>query len=165
MAAFAFATVAQISEAGQCSDVDGPFTSSIEVGPGCVDSPIQMCTHGHLDGDLEGSYEFSFLTPPVQDPTNPARTTFTGKSIITLDHGRQLYGEDSGYLDARPDGLFDFQTTVNIVGGNHEFRNAVGRLVATGLANFATGVTTGSYEGRVCKHAGGGCGAAFDDDD
>ena len=124
------ALAGEAAEARQCQRVDGPFTSTLDSGAGCPNSPIQMCTHGILGGDLEGTYEFSFLTPPGADPNDPSKITFTGQSIVTFHNGKkQVFGNDSGFMAPRPDGLFDFQTTVHIDGGTHEYSNASGQLV------------------------------------
>jgi len=156
----ALASMASSSHAAPCRPVTGAFASTIEMGPGCASSPISMCTHGRLDGDLHATYEFAFrsLTP---DATNPLRSNYEGTSVITLEGGSQphMFSSDTGFLIVKPDGGASFETTVHIVDGTGDYASASGQIVAGGSLDLGTGSGDGSYRGAICRPAaGGGCG-------
>ena len=138
-------------EARQCRDVDGDFSSDLFGGPDCK-SPLGMCTHGVLTGDLEGTYDFTFLTM-TPDPNDPGLTHYTGTSEIHFGHkGKHvLYGQDHGFLRTMNGVDATFETTVVIQSGNHELKNASGSLVAAGQLSFITGHATGTYDGDICR--------------
>ena len=137
----------------QCRSVDGPFTSNVVPVPPCT-SPVGLCTHGILHGDLEATYDFTAQTlMPANDPEHPNRLVYTGTSVITAAHGnRQMFSNDTGYLDmnADPMAASPFATTVIIQSGTYGWKHTGGMLVASGNLVFATGVATGSYVGSLC---------------
>jgi hypothetical protein len=138
-----------------CKNYAGNFTSTFEQGPGCTNSPVlQMCTHGLLDGGLAGTYEFGFLSfGPAGDPTDPTKFLYTGQSVVTLKkNGHQLFGHDTGVMHINPVDLSAFVTTVSVIGGTKDFKNASGQIVASGALSFATGLASGSYTANICKN-------------
>lgn len=146
---FAGLATTQVADAYSCKQVSGPFTSQFDTGPGCPDSPIGQCTHGVLQGDLAGTYEFSFHTM-VPDPTVPGKFDYTGASVITLSQtGKIIYGNDTGSITFG--GTTAFMTFVSIVGGTRNFANADGNLAASGTLDLVTGQATGTYSGAVCN--------------
>jgi hypothetical protein len=137
--------------------VAGPFTSTLETGPGCTESQTvpPMCTHGllasdHRHGLLAGArYEFSFDSQ-MPDPSTPGQTLYTGHSTIILAGGDVLYGHDHGALHPDADtGKLDFLTIVEIDGGSGPFEDARGRIAAGGAIDPATGAAVGHYTGNV----------------
>lgn len=137
---------------GRCHAVDGPFTSVLVPPPTCT-SPVGLCTHGILTGDLDATYDFTASTiEVVDDPAHPGREHYTGTSVITLSHGRgQMFSDDYGDLDPQPDGTeAAFATTVNIKTGTKAGANITGSLVASGILDFISGDATGSYVGKLC---------------
>jgi hypothetical protein len=137
----------------QCRAIEGPFTSNVVPVPPCT-SPVGLCTHGILEGDLDAIYDFTAQTlQPANDPDHPNRLVYTGTSVITLDNGSaQMISNDHGFLDmnADPTGPSPFETTVVIASGTHRFKHTSGQLVAGGLLTFATGEAVGSYTGELC---------------
>ena len=72
---------------------------------------------------------------------------------VRLDKGGAvLHGQDTSTLSLA-DGAFT--TTVQIVGGTHQYTRATGTIVAVGVFDFTTRGTQGTYSGRICKHAEG----------
>ena len=121
-----------------CHTFAGRFTA---VTVACPDPSLLLCTHGTLRGDLEGTYDF--------EATGVTETgALTGHSIITLENGAMIFGNDVSVLN--PDGTF--VTTVTIVGGTRQFEHATGTLTATGSLT-ATG-TEGTYIAEICLGAG-----------
>src|SRR5207248_4454231 len=119
-----------------CDDVEGPFRSVL-VTAGC-DSPVGICTHGLLTGDLVATYDFTMLTL-VPDPADPTAELYTGTSVITTKDGSKLFTKDTGiiYPGSVP---APFVTTANLVSGTGKFRNVCGgKIVASGKLDFATG--------------------------
>jgi hypothetical protein len=142
--------------AGHCRDIEGPFTSVLVPPPQCT-SPVGLCTLGDLQGDLEATYEATFLTMvPAGDPDHPGRLHYTGISVITLKHGngnQTMTSDDDGFLDPDPAApLAYFATTVHVIRGTHGLKHASGTLVASGVLNFITGAAEGSYVGDLCKN-------------
>jgi hypothetical protein len=131
-----------------CDDVEGPF-SSVLVTAGCA-SPVGICTHGLLTGDLEATYDFTMLTL-VPDPIDPTAEVYTGRSVITTKGGSQLFTNDTGVI--HPGSVpAPFVTTANIVSGTGKFQNVCGgKIVASGKLNFATGQAVGTYTGEICQ--------------
>lgn len=147
----------------RCRHVDGPFTSTVIPPPpaGSCASPVGLCTHGILHGDLEATYDFTAQTlMPANDPEHPNRLVYTGTSVITALHGHaQMFSNDTGYLDmnADPTAESPFATTVVIQSGTRRWQHTGGMLVASGNLVFATGDAVGSYVGSLChRHACGG---------
>ena len=135
-----------VARAKDCTDVSGPFSA---VPPASCASPVHICTHGQLTGGLTATYDFVADTQTVVGPT----ATLTGQSTITADKGGAvLLGQDTSTLSLETGA---FATTVHIVGGTHQYKNASGTIVAVGVFDFATGGTAGTYTGTICKHSEG----------
>jgi len=80
--------------AGGCHDVSGTF---VAVAPAVCPSPVGICTHGTLSGDLAGTYDF------VASGFSPTGD-LVGNSTITLKNGAVIYGNDTSVLG--PGGSF-----------------------------------------------------------
>ena len=144
----ALVLLAGTSASAETVKVNGPFTSTVEFG--CLDSPIGLCTHGLLDGDLEGTYYFIFdSSGPAPTRKHPDRVVYTGRSIITLTSGEIIFGEDTGEMFTSNPFSTPFVTTVQVVGGEGDFTNVRGRIVASGLINFPANFAVGSYRGKL----------------
>lgn len=138
-----------------CRDVEGPFTSTIVPPPACT-SPVGLCTHGLLHGDLEASYDFVADTlVPADDPAHPGRMIYTGTSTITpYEHADiigQLFSDDDGFLDPDAFGHAFFETTVHVNRGTKLEKRTDGTLVASGNLDFTTGEAIGTYIGELCR--------------
>ncbi len=145
------------ARASSCISASGPFVSALETGDHCPGSPLSMCTHGRLTGDLEANYDFTFfdVTP---DPDDPARTNYTGESVLTFADGACMYSHDTGYFLAGASGASQFETTVDITGGTKRYLGASGQIVARGALDPASGATVGSYTASICVDGpNGGC--------
>ena len=134
-----------------CQPVRGTFTNQFLTGPAnCPTSPVALCTEGQLSGDLEGEYDFVFLTnEPVSQGTVVPIDRFTGESTIVLDEGT-IVGRDFGILRAQRFPLADFTTHLRITSGTGAFEGASGQLTIQGLASFITGQGEGTYVGVIC---------------
>jgi hypothetical protein len=143
-AALTAATSAR-ADNGKCEDVEGEFTSVAVDGP----SPVGINTLGVLTGNLKDATYFFVMLTLVPNPADPATLLYTGESRITLKNGKELFGEDTGFLVPGPDGLAPFETTVNIVGGTGKYQS--GQIVASGVLDLTTGDAAGVYQGEVCK--------------
>jgi hypothetical protein len=134
------------ARAKDCRDVSGPFSA---VPPASCPSPVGICTHGQLTGGLTATYDFVADSQTVVFPT----ASLTGHSTITIDKGGALLlGQDTSTLSLETGA---FTTTVHIVGGSHQYKDASGTLVAVGVFDFATGATSGTYSGTICKKSEG----------
>ena len=83
-AVFVFAlSVGVRADLGGCQEFSGDFTSTLIPPPTCQ-SPVGLCTHGVLTGDIEGTYDF-VMTELVcgTDPDNPDLCTYAGDSVVT----------------------------------------------------------------------------------
>jgi hypothetical protein len=139
-AGIAALVLAGAAYAKDCWDVSGTFTA----GPPAT-CPSFLCTEGVLSGDLKATYSF------VATGVNPDGS-LSGASTITLRNHMQLFGQDTSALGApNPDGTIPFVTTVNLVDGTGKYDDTSGRIVATGVLSPATGETSGTYSGTVCK--------------
>lgn len=131
-----------------CEPVRGTFTNQFLTGPVCEDSPIGLCTEGQLQGDLTGTYRFTFLSSaPVG--ASPVVSAFTGLSEIQLAGGT-LSGQDFGVLRVPRPPAADFTTHLTITGGTGQFQGATGHLVIQGAASLADGAGEGTYVGKIC---------------
>jgi hypothetical protein len=131
------------ARAKDCIDVSGPFSA---VPAASCPSPVHICTHGQLTGGLNATYDFVADTQALVGST----ATLTGHSTITIDNGGAvLLGQDTSTLSLETGA---FTTTVHIVGGTHQYKDATGSIVAVGVFDFATGGTAGTYTGTICKH-------------
>ena len=141
------ALAASVLAESACTPLSGAFVATAELG--CLASPVLLCTHGRLTGDLDGSYEFVMTTQQAgSDLSKPNRLTFTGESVIATEGGR-MFAQDAGRMDVGP-GPWPFQTVVDIHGGEGAWDGATGRLVADGALDHRRGVTEGTYAGEVC---------------
>src|SRR5689334_6835796 len=88
-----------------CVALTGPFMTMTIVGPPC-DSPVNLCTHGMLQGELAANYDFTFRTlDPANDPADPTKMVYTGTSVVTaLDGSGVIKTEDTGVLHNTTDG-------------------------------------------------------------
>lgn len=137
--------------ASDTKSVAGPFSSVLVPPPGCQ-SPVGICTLGHLSGDLDATYAFTMETlVPLGNPAYPNRFLYTGESVITIIHGGAvMLSHDTGFIDF--EGTENpFVTTVNIYTGTKQYSDATGTLVASGQLNFVTGNAVGSYTGTIDK--------------
>ena len=133
------------AQAKDCMKVSGGFSA---VRPDTCTSPVQLCTHGTLTGDLTATYDFVADTKS----DGPPPTNVTGHSTITLDKsGAILKGEDTSSVAATG----AFTTKIQIVGGTRKYEKAGGAIVAEGTLDFAKGTTTGTYSGTICKKGKG----------
>lgn len=136
-----------------CRFMQGDFTSYSVAPPECT-SPVGICTMGTLVGGLPSTYYFVMDTMSwAGDPQEPTKFVYTGHSLVTDAHGHQIFGSDSGfmYISGDPTAPAPFVTTVNIVGGTHQYKNAHGSMVATGNLVFATGLAVGTYTADICR--------------
>jgi hypothetical protein len=150
-ALFVFAlSVGVRADMGGCQEHSGDFTSTLVQPPACH-SPIGICTHGVLTGDVEGTYDF-IMTDLVcgSDPLDPALCTYTGDSIVTSEKGT-IVTKDTGVMhQLPPPALTPFVTTAEFINGTRRYKNATGVFVATGELNFITGEAVGTYSLQVC---------------
>ena len=135
-------------QAATCKTTEGTFTSNVVPPPTCT-SPVGTCTTGALEGKFPETYDFVMdtLVP------NPAgQLEYTGHSVITRTHGgATLLGQDTGVMTFTGPTTATFVTTVNVVGGTKQFKDATGQYVATGQLDFVTGIATGTFTSTVCK--------------
>jgi hypothetical protein len=128
-----------------CKSFSGAFTA---VAPAVCPSAVNICTHGTLTGGFPSIYDFVMDT--LVPTGRPGEFTYTGHSVITTKHGAQLFGSDSGVLQSLG-AVGAFVTTVQVYGGTRKYLGATGTIVAPGVLEFATGATTGTYSGTICK--------------
>lgn len=140
VATLTLASMVPPAEAKECKPVSGSFSA---VPPASCPSPVGICTHGTLRGGLDATYDFVADTQIVVFPT----ASLTGHSTITTDKGL-LIGQDTSTLDLITGA---FTTTVGIVGGTRKYEGAGGQIVATGVFDFTSGRTAGTYAGTICK--------------
>lgn len=134
--------------AATCKTTEGTFTSTLVPPPACP-SPIGLCTIGALDGKWPETYSFVFDTLV---PVDASQSVYTGHSVVTRTHGgATLVGQDTGVMNFTGPTTATFVTTVNIVGGTKQFKNATGQYVATGQLDFVTGQAIGTFTSSVCK--------------
>ena len=130
-----------------CTTYVGDFVATTE--SPCLESPVLLCTHGTLTGDLPSQYDFVMTSQTfLSDPADPTFLSFTGESVITTQTGK-MQAQDTGKMWMRA-GPWPFETTVNIHGGDGAWAGATGKLVATGALDHERGVTEGTYVGEIC---------------
>lgn len=140
------------SRRATCQEREGTFESVLVTDPTRCHSPIGMCTSGVLEGGIEGTYDFTFLSM-IPDPLDPFVVHYTGRSVITTAAGH-LYGEDTGTMRFAADGTAAFVTTVSVLSGDGCFRDAGGRVVAPGVLDMTTGNAAGEYYASLCGRPG-----------
>ncbi len=134
-----------------CVASAGSFTS--QTGQPC-ESPIGLCTHGALSGEINAKYDFTFLTlVPANDPSDPSKFTYTGASVVTLNDGSGvLYTKDTGVvhmpLDNSP---APFITKAIADHGTRHLRATEGGFVARGNIDFGSGIASGTYDAVLCS--------------
>ncbi|MET0343551.1 MAG: hypothetical protein ABW252_21245 [Polyangiales bacterium] len=135
------------SDKTHCDALLGAFTSV--VGAPCA-SPVGLCTHGTLEGDLAGQYDFTFETlVPANDPLDRFKYFYTGTSVVSAKQGR-LITHDTGVIHMLPDNEpSPFVTTATVVDASGKYASRRGEFVATGFLTF--GNATGSYAAELCK--------------
>lgn len=134
----------------ECSAFTGPFSSIL--GAPCS-SPIGLCTHGKLSGELEADYDFTFLTlVPANDPTDPTKSVYTGMSVVTFHDGSGvLYTDDTGVIHTPADGSpAPFVTKAIVDHATKRLHGTLGGFIAPGSIVFQTGIATGSYSAILC---------------
>ena len=138
-----------------CKASTGVFSS--KVGEPCL-SPIGLCTHGQLLGELAAKYDFEFLTlVPSNDATDPTKFVYTGTSVVTLnDNSGVLFTKDTGIIHIPLDGApAQFVTKAIVDRGTKHLRHTLGGFVATGSITFETGDAIGNYSAILCPHHSG----------
>lgn len=133
----------------KCRRFVGPFGSITVAPPECT-SPVGLCTHGTLTGELAGSYDFTVATI-APDPNDPSALVLTGKSVVTTKNG-QMFTDDVSIL--HPTGPFTpspFVTTAVVKSGTHHWKHTNGQFVATGVLVLALGQATGGYTADLCR--------------
>jgi hypothetical protein len=135
------------ADMGGCQDFSGDFTSTLVPPPACQ-SPIGLCTHGVLTGEVEGTYDF-VITEFTCDPDNPNLCTYAGDSVVATAKG-SITTKDTGVMDLSNPMAVPFVTTAESIAGTQRSRNAESVFVATGQLNFITGEAVGTYTLQVC---------------
>jgi hypothetical protein len=132
------------ADEGGCKTYSGPFTSVTVGAP-------PTGTLGHLGGELDAKYEFTFTSMvPTADPTV---LLYTGVSTITTSKGI-IYTDDIGILQFTGPTTATFITTAQITGGTLRYKNASGVFVAPGALDFITGQAVGTYTAEICHGNG-----------
>ncbi len=133
-----------------CQPIAGVFESAVVPPPTCTVDPPLLCTRGVLEGDIDGTFDFTMSASTEIPPV----AFFTGGSDIETDEVGTLTGTDMGAIDFSNG---DFVTNIRITEGSGELTGATGRIVAIGVIDLAAGTTSGDYVGELCL--------AGDDDD
>ena len=128
----------------QCHAFYGPFTSVVVPPPDCK-SPVGLCTHGTLVGELPATYDFTALTQ-MNDPNDPNIVTLTGKSIVTTAAG-VIHTDDVSVINFATG---DFVTKA-LVDKTKIHDAKTGGFIAAGNLNLATGQATGNYSAILCS--------------
>lgn len=136
-----------------CAAFYGPFSS--QTGAPC-ESPIDLCTHGTLQGEFPAQYDFTFETlESANDPSDPTKFVYTGYSVVTaLDGSGVMYTDDTGVIHMTEEGPAPFVTKAIVVDGTKRYAKADGGFVATGNLTFETGFAVGSYSAVLCNPKG-----------
>ena len=144
--------VPSAAAAAVCKPVTGHF-EAVLVLPGeghCPSDPMAFCTAGRVWGGIQGTYEFVMTAaePSILLGGVPTVLFFTGKSVIVLKSGDQLFGTDTGSIDSLPGGQGGFASLITFTGGTGEALNATGQIRLRG--ELGAGTTEGDYTGRLC---------------
>ena len=128
----------------QCHAFYGPFTSVIVPPPDCQ-SPVGLCTHGILTGELPATYDFTALTEEI-DPHDPNLVRLTGMSVVTTSKG-VIHTDDTSTLNMVTG---DFVTKALV--HDSDIRQAQsGGFIAAGTLDLITGQATGNYSAILCS--------------
>lgn len=134
-----------------CRPVQGTFTNVFLSGADCAPTSAS-CTRGELFGDLEGEYAFFFRSQVAAgDPDAPSRELFVGESVVTLDEGGTLFGDDFGTFDFPVSGPASFRTLIDVQRGGDGLEDARGHLLASGSVDLVSGRGDGTYSGELCE--------------
>jgi hypothetical protein len=128
------------ADEGGCKTFSGPFTSVTVGAP-------PTGTLGHLGGELDAKYEFTFTS--MVPTADPSVLLYTGVSTITTSKG-VIYTDDTGILQFTGPTSAVFVTTATITGGTRRYKNASGVFVAPGALDFITGQAVGTYTAEIC---------------
>jgi hypothetical protein len=142
--------------ADQCKPVVGHFEAVI-VPPGtghCPAIPDAFCTAGRVWGGIQGTYQF-VITGAVPAATlggEPGVLFFVGDSTIFLKSGDQLFGKDTGSIDALlPASQGGFASLITFHGGTGRMTGANGQIRLRGEFDAEEGTTAGDYAGTLCR--------------
>jgi hypothetical protein len=141
-----------------CKDVAGHF-EAVVVPPGeghcpaagpVPAAPPPFCTAGRVWGGIKGNYQFVMTgaLPAATLGGTPTVLFFTGKSVIFLKKGDQLFGTDTGALDPPPAGQRGFASLITFDGGTGEMSAASGQIRLRG--ELGDEGTSGDYLGQLC---------------
>jgi hypothetical protein len=128
----------------QCHAFYGPFTSVIVPPPDCQ-SPVGLCTHGILTGELPATYDFTALTERT-DPNDPDNVILTGTSVVTTRKGI-IHTDDVSTLNMVTG---DFVTKA-LVHNSDIWQAQSGGFLAAGILDLTTGQATGNYSAILCS--------------
>jgi hypothetical protein len=144
---FLIAAMAVPAACQQCKPVVGSFEAEVQPANSC---PGPFCTAGRVWGGIQGNYAFTMdRIIPNGEPEVPTISFFTGRSIITLKNGEQIFGTDTGTLDMPP-GHGGFASLITFTGGTGSMANATGQIRLRGEFDAVSGTTSGEYIGTVC---------------
>jgi hypothetical protein len=143
---------AAIAKDKTCTAYVGPFVSN--TGDPCT-SPIDLCTHGMLEGEFPATYDATFLTlENAGDLNDPSKFVYTGVSVVTpLDGSGVIYTEDTGVLHMPAPGSNDpasFVTKAIISNGTSAYKKTSGGFIASGELLFSTGAAEGTFNAVLC---------------
>ena len=133
------------ADMGGCQEFSGEFTSTV-VHQLCA-SPVGLCTHGVLTGEVEGTYDF--VATELNCDLTLENCSYKGDSIVTTAKG-SITTEDTGVIDMSNPFAAPFVTTAESIAGTNRYKNAESVFVATGELNLILGVATGTYTLEVC---------------
>jgi hypothetical protein len=144
---FAFAASTRAGDyQANCRAFYGPFSSIIVPPPDCQ-SPVGLCTHGTLVGELPATYDFTALTEQI-DPRDPNVVRLTGTSVVTTSEG-VIHTDDTSTLNMATG---DFVTKA-LVHDSAIRKAQSGGFIAAGNLNLITGEATGNYSAILCAGA------------
>src|SRR5438445_12879077 len=118
--ALTLAMVTMVSSAAraepQCKPVEGHFEAHL-VFAGCS-SLVGICTAGRVWGGTQGTYQFTMtsLSPNAEAAEVPSIFFFTGRSLISLKDGGDVFGIDTGAIDLSPE-TGGFASLITVHGG------------------------------------------------
>ena len=149
MRALLIALALTVSLAGPvAAGESAPFKGTLEgvatitpLGPTAVSVHIEGAGYATLLGRF---------TVEVPHLVNPQTRIATGSYVFTAANGDTLSATFTGQatLTSTP-GLLTIVETATITGGTGRFSDATGMFTAERVFNQLTGVTTGSFEGRI----------------
>ncbi len=132
--------------------------------PQGASSPIFVAVAADRETPFKGSLEGVTTITPIEftvvrpEIVNLSTSTSIGSFAFTAANGDTLTTDFIGQASptATP-GVLKFVETAAITGGTGRFAGATGSFIVTGSFDFATNLTTGSFEGTIsspgAKHA------------